>query len=385
MKKRIAILGSTGSIGTQALEVIRRHPAVAEVEVLSAQNNASLLIRQAIEFKPNAVVIGNLSYYRTVADALKSYPVKVYAGEEALNQIVTMETIDLVLCSLVGYAGLKPTLSAIRSGKNIALANKETLVVAGDLIMEEAHRNKCFILPVDSEHSAIFQCLTGEHINAIEKIYLTASGGPFRGKQIDHLHKVTKEAALKHPNWKMGDKITIDSASLMNKGLEVIEARWLFNLKPEQIEVILHPQSVIHSIVQFVDGSMKAQMGLPDMKLPILYALTFPFRAQSDFVRFNFLDYPELTFGLPDKELFRNLSLAYVALRRGGNVPCILNAANEVAVQAFLSDRLAFLKMPDVIERCMDSVAFVKKPGYEDYVSTHRETLVRAEELINNI
>jgi len=385
LKKRIAILGSTGSIGTQALEVIRRHPGVAQVEVLSAQNNATLLIQQAIEFLPNAVVIGNQSYYKTVADALKSYPVKIFSGEQALDQIVTMETIDMVLCSLVGYAGLKPTLTAIRSGKNIALANKEALVVAGDLIMEEANRRKCFILPVDSEHSAIFQCLTGEKSNSVEKIYLTASGGPFRGKQKDHLHKVTKEAALKHPNWKMGDKITIDSASLMNKGLEVIEARWLFNLKPEQIEVILHPQSVVHSIVQFVDGSMKAQMGLPDMKLPILYAMTFPFRFNSDFIRFNFLDYPELTFGLPDKKLFRNLSLAYEALGRGGNVPCILNAANEITVQAFLHDRLPFLKMPDIIEQCMDSVAFIKKPTYDDYVDTHRETMVRAEELIIKI
>jgi len=385
LKKRIAILGSTGSIGTQALEVIRRHPGVAQVEVLSAQNNATLLIQQAIEFLPNAVVIGNQSYYKTVADALKSYPVKIFSGEQALDQIVTMETIDMVLCSLVGYAGLKPTLTAIRSGKNIALANKEALVVAGDLIMEEANRRKCFILPVDSEHSAIFQCLTGEKSNSVEKIYLTASGGPFRGKQRDHLHKVTKEAALKHPNWKMGDKITIDSASLMNKGLEVIEARWLFNLKPEQIEVILHPQSVVHSIVQFVDGSMKAQMGLPDMKLPILYAMTFPFRFNSDFIRFNFLDYPELTFGLPDKKLFRNLSLAYEALGRGGNVPCILNAANEITVQAFLHDRLPFLKMPDIIEQCMDSVAFIKKPTYDDYVDTHRETMVRAEELIIKI
>jgi len=385
LKKRIAILGSTGSIGTQALEVIRRHPAVAEIEVLSAQNNASLLIQQAIEFKPNAVVIGNQAYYQAVSEALKSYPVKVYAGEEALNQIVTMETIDLVLCSLVGYAGLKPTLTAIRSGKDVALANKEALVVAGDLIMEEARRNKCFILPVDSEHSAIFQCLIGEHYNSVEKIYLTASGGPFRGKRRDHLDKVTKEAALKHPNWKMGDKITIDSASLMNKGLEVIEARWLFDLQPKQIEVILHPQSVIHSIVQFIDGSMKAQMGIPDMKLPILYALTFPLRIHSDFTRFNFLDYPELTFGFPDTGLFKNLSLAYESLDRGGNVPCILNAANEVAVHAFLSDRLSFLKMPDIIEQCMYAVPFIKKPEYDDYVDTHRETLIMAKELIRKI
>ncbi len=382
MKKRLAILGSTGSIGTQALEVIRNHPEVADIEVLSAMNNASLLIRQAIEFRPNAVVIGNDFHYREVADALRPYPVKVFAGEAALEQIVTMETIEIVLSALVGYAGLRPTLAAIRAGKNIALANKETLVVAGDLVMEEAVKNKCFILPVDSEHSAIFQCLTGEHHSLVEKIYLTASGGPFRGKRRDQLHAVTKEEALKHPNWTMGNKITIDSASLMNKGLEVIEARWLFNLKPEQIDVILHPQSVIHSIVQFVDGSMKAQMGLPDMKLPILYALTFPLRTHSGFARFDFAKYPELTFGLPDKELFRSLALAYHALRRGGNVPCILNAANEAAVHAFLDDKISFLKMPEIIETCMDKVGFISKPGLDDYIATHHETIAMAHELI---
>jgi 1-deoxy-D-xylulose-5-phosphate reductoisomerase len=385
LKKRLAILGSTGSIGTQALEVIREHPGVAEIEILSAQNNASLLIRQAIEFKPNAVVIGNDAHYRVVADALQSYPIKVFAGEESIEQIVASEGIDLVLSALVGYAGLKPTLAAIRAGKNIALANKETLVVAGDLVMEEARRNKCFIIPVDSEHSAIFQCLTGEPYTSVEKIYLTASGGPFRGKSREYLHTVTKEEALRHPNWKMGDKITIDSASLMNKGLEVIEARWLFGLKPEQIEIILHPQSVIHSIVQFIDGSMKAQMGLPDMRLPILYALTFPMRTQSGFVRFNFTSYPELTFGVPDKDLFRNLSLAYEALHRGGNVPCILNAANEVAVRAFLDDRITFLKMPEIIESCMNIIPFIKKPDLGDYVATHHETLIRAGELINKL
>jgi len=382
LKKRLAILGSTGSIGTQALEVVRNHPEILEIEVLSAMNNAQLLIKQAIEFRPNAVVIGNDSHYKAVADALSNYPVKVFAGEAAIEQIVTMESIDIVLSALVGYAGLRPTLAAIRAGKNIALANKETLVVAGDLVMGEALKNKCFILPVDSEHSAIFQCLTGEHHSTVEKIYLTASGGPFRGKRRDQLHGVTKEEALKHPNWKMGNKITIDSASLMNKGLEVIEASWLFNLKPDQIDVILHPQSVIHSIVQFVDGSMKAQMGLPDMKLPILYALTFPTRTKSKLTRFDFAKYPELTFGLPDKELFRNLSLAYDALRRGGNVPCILNAANEAAVHAFLDDKISFLKMPEIIETCMDKVGFIRKPGLDDYIATHHETIAVAHELI---
>lgn len=385
MKKRIAILGSTGSIGTQALEVIRKHPDLAEVEVLSAQNNVDLLIRQAKEFNPNAVVIGNQVHYQKAAEALRNNPVKVFSGKDALDQIVEMESIDLVLSAMVGYAGLKPTLNALKAGKHIALANKETLVVAGDLVTREASRNNCLLLPVDSEHSAIFQCLAGEQIKTVEKIYLTASGGPFRGKEKHQLIDIKKEAALKHPNWKMGNKITIDSASLMNKGLEVIEAHWLFGLRPDQIEVIIHPQSVIHSIVQFIDGSMKAQMGTPDMKLPILYALSFPVRVASDLPRFNFLDYPKLTFMPPDKKMFRNLALAYQALEKGGNLPCILNAANEAAVQAFLDDRLGFLEMPDVIEHCMAKCSFIPNPAYEDYVQSHHESMEKADTYIQNL
>ena len=382
LKKRIAILGSTGSIGTQALEVLHKHPGLFEVEVLSAQNNCDLLIRQAMEFKPNAVVIGNERYYLKVSEALKAYPVKVFAGAEAISQIVEMDAIDLVLIALVGYSGLKPTLNAIRKGKNIALANKETLVVAGRLVMEEARRHKSWILPVDSEHSAIFQCLVGEKPSSVEKIYLTASGGPFLGHNSGQLKTVTREAALKHPNWKMGNKITIDSASMMNKGLEVIEARWLFDLKPEQIDVIIHPQSVIHSIVQFHDGSMKAQMGLPDMKIPILFALAYPQRVTSEFPRFDFTNYQQLTFQAPDKELFRCLSLAYIALEGGGNLACILNAANEIAVAAFLEDRLGFLEIPEVIEHCMNHLPFIPDPSYEDYVNSHRETLIKAKEFV---
>ncbi len=385
MKKNIAILGSTGSIGTQALEVVRSHPDLFAVEVLTAQNNCDMLIQQALEFRPNAVVIGNESCYKKVSEALRSYPVKVFAGEDSISQIVEMEEIDLVLSALVGYAGLKPTLRAINAGKHVALANKESLVIAGDLVMSEARRKNVLILPVDSEHSAIFQCLVGEMPGSVEKIYLTASGGPFRGKQRVHLENVAKEDALKHPNWKMGPKITIDSASMMNKGLEVIEARWLFNLQPEQIDVIIHPQSVIHSIVQFIDGSMKAQMGLPDMKLPILYAMTFPARTKSEKPRFSFTDYSKFTFEKPDLELFRNLSLAYAALRQGGNMPCILNAANEVAVQAFLDDRMGFLAMPEVISHCMQTVSFVKKPLYDDYVASHKEAIIRAKEFINHL
>ena len=385
MEKRIAILGSTGSIGTQALEVIRQNPGLFSVEVLTAGNNAALLIRQAIEFKPNAVVICNEAEYKTVKDALSSFPVKVFAGESSLEQIVEMDNIDLVLNALVGYAGLKPTLRAIGSHKNIALANKETLVVAGDLVMNLANKKKTLILPVDSEHSAIFQCLLGESLPEVEKIYLTASGGPFRGKNKEHMRSVKKDAALKHPNWKMGNKITIDSASMMNKGLEVIEAKWLFNLKPSQIDVIVHPQSIVHSLVQFVDGSMKAQMGLPDMKLPILFALGFPHRLPSRFSRCNFLEHSHLTFEAPDKEIFRNLTLAYDALQMGGNVPCILNAANEVAVQAFLNDRISFMTMPEIIEKCMRTISFIREPGYDDYVFTHEETQRKAIEYINYI
>lgn len=373
-KKHIAILGSTGSIGTQALEVIQANPDRFQVEVLTAQNNCDLLIQQAIAFRPNAVVIGNEGYYDKVFDALDQHDIKVYAGENALSSVVQMDSIDLVLTALVGYAGLKPTIKAIESGKPIALANKETMVVAGELITTLAEENGVNIYPVDSEHSAIFQCLVGEFHNPIEKIILTASGGPFRGKDTDFLKTVTKEQALKHPNWDMGAKITIDSASLMNKGLEVIEAKWLFNLKQEQIEVIVHPQSIIHSIVQFEDGSMKAQMGLPDMKLPIQFAMTYPERIKTDFPRFDFLNYPALTFEQADTKTFRNLALAYEALKQGGNMACILNAANEVAVEKFLKDEISFLGMSDMVEACMQKVSFVKKPTYEDYVFTDEET-----------
>lgn len=371
-KKNIAILGSTGSIGTQALEVIQSHSDQFEVEVLTAGNNAELLIQQAKQFRPNVVVIGNEELYDQVFEALDPLDIKVYSGEKALCSVVQMDSIHLVLTALVGYAGLKPTIAAIESGKHIALANKETLVVAGDLITRLAQEKAVNIYPVDSEHSAIFQCLAGEFHNPIEKIILTASGGPFRGKTSDELAAVTKEQALKHPNWEMGAKITIDSASLMNKGLEVIEAKWLFGLKKEQIEVIVHPQSIIHSLVQFEDGSMKAQMGLPDMKLPIQYALGYPQRLKSDFPRFNFMDYPQLTFEQPDLKTFRNLQLAFDALDKGGNMPCILNAANEVAVAKFLKDEIGFLEMSDLIAHCMEKVSFIEKPSYEDYVQSDK-------------
>ena len=381
-KKGIAVLGSTGSIGTQTLDVIRRQSEYFSVEVLTSFNNAALLIQQAIEFQPNAIVIGDVAKLQLVRDALSSYPIKVFGGIDALAEIVTMDGIDLVVTALVGYAGLRPTINAINAGKHIALANKETLVVAGELITVLADEKKVNILPVDSEHSAIFQCLTGEFLNPIEKIYLTASGGPFRGKDRTFLSQVKKEQALKHPNWEMGAKITIDSATLMNKGLEMIEARWLFGLEPEQIDVIVHPQSIIHSIVQFEDGSMKAQMGLPDMKLPIQYALGFPKRLKSDFKRFNFLDYPSLTFELPDTETFRNLALAIEAMKTGGNMPCILNAANEIAVDAFLKDRIGFLEISELIEDCLRKVSFVSNPAYEDYVHTDSETRRMAEEFL---
>lgn len=382
-KRHIAILGSTGSIGTQALEVLSQHPDVFELEVLTAHSNAELLIKQALKYKPNAVVISDETRYREINEALFDAGVKVYAGEEALAQVVEMESIDMVLTALVGYAGLKPTLAAIRAGKNIALANKETLVVAGDLVTKMAQEKGVNIFPVDSEHSAIFQCLVGEFHNPIEKIYLTASGGPFRGKTRDELMQVTRAQALKHPNWVMGAKITIDSASLMNKGLEVIEAKWLFNLKNEQIDVIVHPQSIIHSIVQFTDGSMKAQMGLPDMKLPIQFALGYPQRLKSDFERFNFVNYSSFTFEQPDKETFRNLQLAFDALEKGGNAACVLNAANEVAVDAFLHDKIGFLAMSDLIEHCLQKVAYIERPEYEDYVQTDRETREMAKAYLN--
>lgn len=384
-KRHIAILGSTGSIGTQALEVIEANPDVFELEVLTAHGSADLLIEQALKFRPNCVVIGKKELYKKVQDALFDEGIKVYAGADSLAQVVEMEEIDIVLTALVGYAGLRPTLAAIEAGKHIALANKETMVVAGEIVTDLAKKKGVNIYPVDSEHSAIFQCLVGEFHNPIEKIYLTASGGPFRGRKREELASVTKAQALKHPNWEMGAKITIDSASMMNKGLEVIEAKWLFGLKNEQVDVIVHPQSIIHSIVQFEDGSMKAQMGLPDMKLPIQFALAFPNRLKSDFPRFNFLDYPELTFEQPDKSTFRNLALAFEALDQGGNQPCILNAANEIAVDAFLKDKVSFLQMSDIIEQSMQNVSFIKKPNYDDYVATDAETRVLAQEAIDNL
>jgi 1-deoxy-D-xylulose-5-phosphate reductoisomerase len=381
-KKKIAILGSTGSIGTQALEVIEAHNAVFEVEVLTANSNSELLIQQAKKFLPNTVVITNTAKYQEVKDALWEDDIKVYAGIDAICQAVEMEQIDTVLTAMVGYAGLQPTISAINAGKNIALANKETLVVAGDIITQLASQKGVNIYPIDSEHSAIFQCLAGEFHNKIEKIYLTASGGPFRGFTREQLAKVTKAQALKHPNWDMGAKITIDSATMMNKGLEVIEAKWLFGLKPEQIDVIVHPQSIIHSIVQFEDGSMKAQMGLPDMKLPIQYAIAYPERLKSSFARFNFMDYPELTFEKPNRTVFKNLDLAYQAMDKGGNTPCVLNAANEVVVAAFLQEKIGFLQMSDVIENCMHSINFIQKPTVQDYIDTDTITRIKAKELI---
>ncbi|MEJ6736140.1 MAG: 1-deoxy-D-xylulose-5-phosphate reductoisomerase [Flavobacteriales bacterium] len=382
IKKKIAILGSTGSIGTQALEVIEEHADKFQVEVLTAYKNADLLIEQAIKFKPNAVVIVDESRFEEVSEKLWEYDIKTFTGEEALAQVVEMEAVNIVLTALVGYAGLLPTIKAIKAKKTIALANKETLVVAGELITKLAAENGVAILPVDSEHGAIFQCLTGEIQNKIEKIYLTASGGPFRGKKTEELQNITKEQALKHPNWEMGAKITIDSATLMNKGLEVIEAKWLFNLKPEQIDVIVHPQSIIHSIVQFEDGSMKAQMGLPDMKHPIQYALSFPYRFTSKYPRFNFMDYPQLTFEQPDKETFLNLSLAYKAMDKGGNMACILNAANEITVEAFLNDKIKFLEIAEINQKCMEEIPLIKTPTYEDYVSTNSRAREFAKSLI---
>ena len=360
--KKVAILGSTGSIGTQALEVVREQPEHFQVELLSCGSNVDLLIRQALEFKPNAVVISDVAKLDAVKDALFPAGIKAYAGKEALEQCVRMEGIDLVLTALVGYAGLRPTLAAIDAGKHIALANKETLVVAGELVTKAARAKGVNIYPVDSEHSAIFQCLAGEWSNPIEKIVLTASGGPFRGKTRADLAQVTKAQALKHPNWDMGAKITIDSASLMNKGLEAIEAKWLFDLKAEQIEIIVHPQSIIHSIVQFRDGSMKAQMGLPDMKLPIQYAMAYPDRLSTTWPRFDFTGYPAFTFEQPDLDTFGNLALALEAMRRGGNAPCVLNAANEVAVELFLQERIGFLGMTDLIARVLDAVPFNRDP-----------------------
>jgi 1-deoxy-D-xylulose-5-phosphate reductoisomerase len=373
-KRHLAILGSTGSIGTQALEVVEANPDIFEIEVLTAQNNADLLIEQAAKFRPNVVVISNENLYDKVFAALDPLDIKVYTGEKSLISVVEMASVNMVLTALVGYAGLIPTVAAIKAGKHIALANKETLVVAGELVTELAQKHKVDILPVDSEHSAIFQCLVGEFHNPIEKIILTASGGPFRGKDKDFLKNVTKAQALKHPNWSMGAKITIDSASLMNKGLEVIEAKWLFGLSPEQIEVVVHPQSIIHSMVQFEDGSMKAQMGLPDMRVPIQFAIAYPNRLKSNFPRMDFSQFPSLTFEKPDYQTFRNLNFAFEALKVGGNMACIVNAANEIAVAAFLRDEIGFLEMSDLIEDCMKKVSFVRTPKLEDYIETDKET-----------
>ena len=354
------------------------------VEILTAQNNSDLLIEQAIEFKPNTVVIGNKSKYPSLNDTLNSYSIKVFAGVDAINQVVEMDGFDMVLNALVGYSGMIPTFRAISSGKQVALANKESLVIAGDLIMEQARKNRAAIIPVDSEHSAIFQCLVGEDPAVIEKIFLTASGGPFRGKSREDLSQVQLKEALNHPNWSMGNKVTIDSATMMNKGLEVIEAHWLFGLAPDQIDIVIHPQSVIHSMVQFVDGSMKAQLGVPDMRLPILYALAFPERITSDLPRLNFTDYPTLTFERPDTDLFRAVALAFQALEKGGTAPAIMNAANEIAVQAFLNKELPFLGITDVIESCLERIPFIDKPTLDDYIETHHQSILTTKEIISD-
>lgn len=382
MKKRqLAILGSTGSIGTQALEVVSEHSDLFEVYALTANNQVDLLINQARKYMPEVVVIANERKYPELKEALEDLPIKVWAGADAIAQMVQSEPIDMVLTAMVGYSGLRPTISAIKAGKAIALANKETLVVAGELIMKLAAEHEVPILPVDSEHSAIFQCLTGAYDNPIEKILLTASGGPFRRKTLEELATVTKAQALRHPNWTMGAKITIDSASMMNKGFEMIEAKWLFDVTPDQVQVVVHPQSVIHSMVQFEDGAVIAQLGIPDMKLPIAYAFSFPTRMRSMAPRLDFNQYSTLTFEEPDMERFRNLAFAFEAARQGGNMPCILNAANEVVVAAFLQDRIGFLQMSDVIERTMRKASFIVNPSYEDYVATDTEARRLAAEL----
>lgn len=383
--KRIAILGSTGSIGTQALDVIRSHRDLFEAEILVANNNVDLLAQQAHEFLPNIVVIGNESHLDELRRAVDDIPVKVFAGAEAISQVVQMQCVDIVLTALVGFAGLKPTKCAIEAGKTIALANKETLVVAGEMIMELARNHNVAILPIDSEHSAIFQCLNGERHLKPEKILLTASGGPFRGKTEKDLQNITPADALHHPNWHMGAKVTVDSASLMNKGLESIEARWLFNIPPERIEILVHPQSIVHSMVEFVDGSIKAQLGMPDMRMPIQYALTFPHRLECPAPKFSFSQHPMLAFEAPDRKVFRNLDIAFEAMRRGGNAPCIMNGANEIAVAEFLKGRLAFLEMPRVIEHTMQKCSFVDKPDFEDYFATNDEARRIAQDYINNL
>jgi 1-deoxy-D-xylulose-5-phosphate reductoisomerase len=381
-KKRIALFGSTGSIGTQALDVIRANPDLFTAEVLTAQNNDELLVKQALEFHPHIVVIGDEKKYSKVKSALASTDIKVFAGEAALEEVAAMDVYDMMLAAIVGFAGLKPTLQAVEAGKAIGLANKETLVVAGDIVMQNAVRKRVPIIPVDSEHSAIFQCLVGETRNRIERVILTASGGPFLGKKPNFLVNVKRDHALQHPNWSMGAKITIDSATLMNKGLEMIEAKWLFNLKPDQVHVVVHPQSIIHSMVQFEDGSIKAQMGLPDMKLPIQYAMAFPQRILNDFPRYDFRKPSNLTFEEPDTKTFRNLALATDALFKGGNVPCVLNAANEIAVFAFLRNRVGFLDMTDLIERTMQHVPFIAEPTLEEYFDSDAEARNFAASLI---
>jgi 1-deoxy-D-xylulose-5-phosphate reductoisomerase len=380
--KRIALFGSTGSIGRQALDVIESNPQKFSAEILTAYHNDELLIQQALKFNPNIVVIGDETKYLTVKDALSSTDIKVFAGEKALEEVASMDCYDMMIAGIVGYAGLKPTLKAIKAGKAIALANKETLVVAGDIIMQEAINNRVPIIPVDSEHSAIFQCLVGESRNKIEKIILTASGGPFLGRKPNYLVNVKREHALQHPNWTMGAKISIDSATLMNKGLEMIEAKWLFNLEPDQIQVVIHPQSIIHSMVQFEDGSLKAQMGLPDMKLPIQYALAFPQRLKNNFPRYDFKKISTLNFEEPDYKTFRNLTLAIDAMKKGGNLPCVLNAANEIAVYAFLKNRVGFMDMTDVIERTMEKVPFIEKPTLDEYFESDGEARSYAADII---
>ncbi len=383
MPKHLAILGSTGSIGTQALEVVRQHPDRFVVEVLTARDSVDLLIKQAIEFKPNAVVISNELHYRKLKDALDRHDIKVFAGEQSVADVVTFETVDMVLTALVGYAGLLPTLKAIQHGKHIALANKETLVVAGALVTEAAYRNKVMLLPVDSEHSAIFQCLAGERVNKPVKLILTGSGGPFRTFTDTMFDNITPEMALKHPTWQMGPKITIDSASLMNKGLEVIEAHWLFSIPAKDIQVVIHPQSIVHSAVEFSDGSVKAQLGLPDMRLPIRYALSYPERLVSPDPRFDFFNYSSLTFEKPDTVKFRNLALAFNAINQGGNMPCILNAANEIAVKGFLQGKIGFFAMSDLIEDCMQRVSFMAKPDLDQIIETDKVTRQLAESLLS--
>jgi len=382
VRKKICILGSTGSIGTQALDVIRQHPDKFEAYVLTANNNADKLIEQALEFRPKHLVIGNQNSYSYVRKALAGTQIKIAAGKSSIEEITKVDEIDIVLAAMVGYAGLKPIINALEKGKDIALANKESLVIAGELISRLARKNEATILPVDSEHSAIFQCLVGESHKNIEKIYLTASGGPFLGKNESFLKNVKKEDALKHPNWTMGKKITIDSATLMNKGLEVIEARWLFDVSHKMIEVVIHPQSIIHSMVQFIDGSIKAQLGIPDMHLPIQYALAYPERIKSTTRRFIFTEHPELTFFLPEQELFRNLSLAYQAIETGGNMPCILNASNEIAVEAFLNDQIGFLDIPVLNEQCMGKVGLIRVPTLDDLIDAHENAQRLAKELI---